>query len=169
MSEKTSLREFIEKHYQLIATIGVFGALTALFIRLENLPHLAFITLMIFVLLTWELMDSFPEIEMPFKSSMKLMIFEFLIIALLMAVGWFILDTYVRIYHRPFTLTMLLGLYLVISAKIIEKVKLFERLHKKLKGELYRLIRFVILFVIIGIVMVLASISANYLWDLVPS
>lgn len=168
-NEKISLKDFIKENYPLIATIGVFGALTTLFVRLEELPHLAFITLMIFVVLTWELLDLFPEIEVPFRSSMKLMVFEFLMIILLMVVGWYILDTYVRIYYRVFTLTSLLGIYSVITIKVLEKLRLFGRVHTKVKGELYKLIRFFMLLTIFGIIIVLAGYSANYLNDLIES
>lgn len=169
MNEKVSLRDFLKKNHPLIATIGVFGALTALFMRFEKVPFLAFITLMILVLLMWELFDLFPEIEVLFRSSMRLMIFEFLMIALLMAIGWFILDTYIRIYYRPFTFTVFLGLYAVVSVELFEKIRLSERIHKKVRGKPYRLIRSLIVFTLVAITMKLADYSANYIVDLIEN
>ena len=169
-SGKITLKDFIHNHYSLVATIGVFGALTALFVRFENVPHIAFITLMILIVLVWELLDSFPEIGVPLASSMKLILFEFLMIALLMSVGWLMIDTYVRIYYQPFTLTVFLGLYLLISAKTIEKTRFLDRIHRRVENhELYASIRFVIFIVVVGTVMELARISANFLWSLFPS
>ena len=165
--EKVRLVQFIKDNYPLIATIGVFGALTTLFVRLDELPHLAFISLMIFVVLTWELLDLFPEIEVPFTSSMKLMVFEFLIIILFMVVGWYILDSYVRIYYRIFTLTTLFGIYSVITIKVLERLRLFGIVHRKLKGEGYKVARFFMLIMIFIIIIFSAIYSSYYLNNLI--
>lgn len=169
MDQKVELKDFISKHYQLIATIGVFGALTALFVRFEGVQDIAFISLLIFFVLMWELTDSFPEIKIPLTSSLKLLIFEFLMIILLMAVGWYILVTYVSVYYEMFAFAIFLGLYSMISMKIVLKIRLFERIHDKIEGEPYRFVRFILLLVIFGIVMVLSSNSANLLINLIEN
>jgi hypothetical protein len=167
MSEKLELKDFIEKYYHLITVIGVFGALAAFFVKLEGFEYIAFMPMLIFFVLMWELLDSFPEIEVPFKSSIKLLIFEFLMIVLLMAVGWYVLVAYISVYYKPFALIFFLGLYALISVKIIVKVRLFERINERVKGEPYGFIRFVLLLVIVGIVMLLASYSANFVTSLI--
>jgi len=169
MSNKVELRDFVEKHYQLIATIGVFGAITALFIRLEGFENVAFIPLMIFFVLMWELIDSFPEIEIPLRSSVKLVIFEFLMIIFLMVVGWFIFVEYVSMHYKIFALVLFLGIYSLVTLKILGKFRLFERIRNKVKGEPYGFIRFILLLVIVGIILVLASYSANFIIDLIES
>jgi len=167
MSEKIHLKDFIKDHYSLIATIGIFGALTAFFVNLEGVQDIAFIPLMIFFVLMWELMDSFPEIEIPLTSSIKLLAFEFLMIILFMAVGYYLLVTYVSIYYKIFSLVGFLGVYSYISMKILLRIRFFERINSKVKGELYRFIRFILLLLIVGIIMVLSSYSGNLIINLI--
>jgi hypothetical protein len=161
MTEKVELKKFVQDHYPLIATIGVFGAITALFVRLEGFEDVAFIPMMIFFVLMWELIDSFPEIEVPLKSSVKLLVFQFLMIIFLLAVGWFILTEYVSVYYKIFALALFLGIYSVATLKIFEKLTLFERIRNKIKGELYGFIRFILLLSIVGVILVLATYSAD--------
>lgn len=167
MTKKVGLSEFIKEKYPLIATIGVFGAVTALFLRLEGIEDIAFITLMIFLVLMWELLDSFPEIGVPLKSSIRLVIFQFLIIVFLMAVGWYIIVTYIVIFYRAFAFALLLGLYTAVFMIGIHKVRLSERIQQKVKGKLYSLIENLILIVAILVIMILASYSADFIIALV--
>lgn len=169
MTEKVSLGDFIREKYPLVATIGVFGAVTALFSRLEGIGDIAFVTLMIFFVLMWELLDSFPEIKVPLKSSIRLLIFQFLMILFLMGVGWYILVTYVSVYYELFLLAVVLGVYSLISIEIIVRIRLFERIHNEIKGELYGIIKFILLLFIVGIVFVSGANSASFIIGLFES
>lgn len=123
VTDRKELNEFIKSNYQLSATIGVFGALAAFFVRLVGFEQIALIPLMIFFILMIELIDDFPEIAIPLKSSVKLLAFEFLMVGLLIAIGWYILTEYVTVYYGVFVLVFFLSIYAGISIKIIQKVR----------------------------------------------
>jgi len=169
MSKKVNLKDFIDDHYRLIATIGVFGALTAFFGNLEGFQDIAFLPLMISFVLMWELMDCFPEIEVPLKTSVKTLIFFFLMIILFIAVGWYILVTYVTAYYRIFVVFALLGLYSLIFVKIEMRIRLFKRIHSKVDGELYGFIRFILILVIFGVILVATDYSADFIISLIET
>jgi len=163
MTEKITLRKFICDNYPLIASLGVFGALTTLFTRFENAPYLSFISFAIFFVLTWEFVDSFPEIEM---SSIRFIAFEFLTVALFIFVGYYIFTTYVAIFWKLFVFLSLLVVYSAISITLYLRLKLSERIQKKIpEGRLRSIAKMVILLSVMLVLMFLAINSANYIID----
>lgn len=167
MSKKVSLREFIKENYHLVATIGVVGALTALFTRLEEASYLAFITFMMFILLTWELLVSFPKSE---EASLNVTLFEYLVMGLLFALGMFVINAY-KVYLAMLSPIFFFGLYSVVSIKLIQKFKLFERIRERTPQDkpYSSIIRGLILFTVVGITLYLAMLSANYVINLIKT
>lgn len=161
MSEKITLRKFIQDNYYLIASLGVFGALTTLFTRFTDAPYLSFISFAIFFVLTWEFIDSFPEIEM---SSIRFVAFELLAVALFIFVGLYIFATYVTAFWELFVFLTLLAVYSAISITIYLRLKLAERIQQKIpEGRLRSIAKMVILLGVMLALMFLAIQSSNYI------
>lgn len=91
MSEKVSLKQFVDDNYPLIASMGVAGALTAFFTRLENADLLAFMSFLMFAVLILELAEMFPEIE---RATLKLNLFKIFSLALFVLAGFYVLEAY---------------------------------------------------------------------------
>jgi len=163
MSEKVTLKKFICDNYPLVASLGVFGALTTLFTRFTDAPYLSFISFAIFFILTWEFIDSFPEIEM---SSIRFVAFEVLAITLFIFVGLYIFTTYVTALWKLFVFLSLLAIYLAISIMLYLRLGLFERIWKKIpEGRLQSIVKIVILLSVVFVLVFLATQSANYIID----
>ncbi len=90
MDEKKDLRWFIQENYKLLTAMGVFGGLTTLFTRLENASYLAFLSLMMFLVLSYEVWTAFPKS----KTAITLIIFENLSLTLVGGVLVYILLYY---------------------------------------------------------------------------
>lgn len=164
MSERIELREFIKENYQLIATIGVFGALTALFLRIEGFELIAFIPLMIFVVLMIELLVSFPKILLPLEgTSYRLAFFYALLMLLLVGVSWYVLVEYVTVYYQIFLLSIFIGAYIYIGTMIEDRLKLFERLAKRVGRRLFFTIQFIVMFFIAGTGLIVAFYLTNWI------
>jgi len=80
-----------------------------------------------------------------------------------MAVGYYILIAYVRIYFELCLFIIFLGLYSYISTKIWVKTKPFVWIKKRVKGELYGFVRFILLLAIVGGLFYLSIQSVNIL------
>ena len=91
MNKKTELKEFIDDNYRLIAIIGVFGGLTAYFSNIKTI-ELSFFCFLIFLVLSWELLNSFPE-EL---YSMNLILFSLFLGLLILYTMIHILETYME-------------------------------------------------------------------------
>jgi hypothetical protein len=89
MSEKMSLRDFIGDNYRLIATMGLAGALTALFMRLERAEYLFVICSVMFVLLNLKLLMAFGRIK---KPSLSMRIFQVFLLLLFFYVAYYLLQ-----------------------------------------------------------------------------
>ena len=162
LSEKVTLKKFICDNYPLIASLGVFGALTTLFTRFTDAPYLSFISFAIFFILTWEFIDSFPEIEM---SSIRFVAFEFLTVALFIFVGLYIFTTYVATFWKLFVFLSLLVVYSAILITLYLRLKLSERIQKKIPEGKLSIAKMVILLSVMLVLMFLAIYSANYIID----
>jgi hypothetical protein len=161
---KITLRSFIEKNYQLITSIGVFGALTTLFTRLENASYLSFVTFAMFFILTWEFVDSFPVIE---KSSIRFVAFELLTMILMVFVGYYIFTTYVTAFWKVFVFLSMLVLYPAISIVLYQRFKLSSRIQRRIpEGRLRSIGKMAFLLTSTIILLLAASFSANYIIDL---
>jgi hypothetical protein len=164
---KIALRNYIRENYQLIASIGVFGALTTLFTRLENAPYLSFVTFAMFFILTWEFVDSFPDME---KSSMRFIAFEMLTMILMIFVGLYIFTTYITAFWKLFVFLSMLVLYSAISIALSQRFKLYSRIQRRIPEGRLRSISKMALLLISTIALVLVSIfSANYIIDLIDA
>jgi hypothetical protein len=162
MSKRVELNDFIKDNYQLIATIGVFGALTALFVRIEGFEFIAFIPLMIFFVLTWELLDSFPDIKLPLKnSSYKLAIFEVLMIILLLGVAWFILAEYVTLYYQLILFAIFVSVFVYVPIAIVDRTKVYERIKNRIGKGSHKFLKIGSTVLLVGIAMILASYLTN--------
>jgi len=115
---KVSLKEFIDEYYHVIAVMGVFAALTALFIRLEGGEYLAFVTFIGFILLDWEIYSALIRI----KSSRRLLVFQIVLFNLLMFVSFYIVIFY-GLQLVGFLIPALLFIYGGAILKIISKMK----------------------------------------------
>lgn len=162
-NEKIALRSFIRENYQLIASIGVFGALTTLFTRLENASYLSFVTFAMFFILTWEFVDSFPDIE---KSSIRFIAFELLTMILMIFVGLYIFTTYVTVFWKLFVFLSMLVLYSAISIVLYQRFKLSSRIQRRIpEGRLRSIGKMAFLLISTIILLLAASFSANYIID----
>lgn len=84
-----SLRDFIGDNYRLIATMGLAGALTALFTRLKKAEYLVVICSVMFVLLNLKLLMAFGRIK---KPSLNMKIFQVLLLLLFFCVTYYLLQ-----------------------------------------------------------------------------
>ena len=84
-----SLRDFIGDNYRLIATMGLAGALTALFMRLKGAEYLFVICSVMFVLLNLKLLMEFRRIK---KPSLSMKIFQVLLFLLFFYVTYYLLQ-----------------------------------------------------------------------------
>lgn len=97
MSEKVSLREFINDNYRLIATMGLAGALAALFTRLKRAEYLVVICSLMFVLINLKLLMAFRRIK---KPSLSMKIFQVLLLPLFFYVAYYLLQvSYAQVYE----------------------------------------------------------------------
>lgn len=83
-----SLRDFIGDNYRLIATMGLTGALAALFARLKNAEYLVVICSVMFVLVNLKLLMAFRGIE---KPCLNMKIFRVLLLPLFFYVAYYLL------------------------------------------------------------------------------
>jgi len=157
MSEKMELRDFIKKSDRLLETIGVFGALTAFLAQLNGFEDLAVIPLMIFFLLIMELMESFPDMDMPLKTSVKLVAFESLMVGFVISVGYYILVRYVTVYCRVFSGFSFFALYSFIAIRVAQRTKLIQRINLKVKSQF---IRNLLLFAIVDFESMIVRLDA---------
>ena len=72
-----SLRDFIGDNYRLIATMGLAGALAALFTRLKRAEYLVVICSVMFALINLKLLMAFRRIK---KPSLNMKIFQVLLL-----------------------------------------------------------------------------------------
>ena len=92
MSEKVSLKQFIDENYRLFTAMGVTAGLTALFTRLENAEYLVFLSFVMFVLLEIELLLSLKGVK---ETSYNMALFKLLSLYLLVAVSTYIILFYI--------------------------------------------------------------------------
>jgi hypothetical protein len=159
MTEKKDIEYFINKHYRLITTMGVFGALTAYLSQLQGFADLASITFIIFIFLTWELFIKFPDAS---KSTLKLISLSLLVGILLVGVALLVLVKYVSKYYALFTLAFSFGIYSLLASKVSQRLRLFERLQKRINEKHYETVQMFVLLGIIVLVFVLGIFTANY-------
>lgn len=157
-TNKKDLEDFINDHYRLIASIGVFGALTAYLDKLGGFGDLASITLIIFLFLTGVLLDKFPDAA---NSSLKLLSFSLLVGVLLIGVAIFILVTYVTKYYKLFIFAFSLGIYALAASKISQQSRLFERLKNRIGKKHYENAQMLVLIGIILLVFLLGTYTTN--------
>jgi hypothetical protein len=158
MTERIELRDFIRDHYPLIATIGVFGALTALFVRIEGFEFIAFIPLMIFFVLMWELIDSFPEMQIPLKgASRRLAVFFVLMMILLIGIAWFIFVEYVISYYQIISFSLFICLSIYTAIAIEGRMALAERIGKRIGGKQYKFLKIISMLLLVLIAMLIAN------------
>jgi len=92
-----SLRDFIGDNYRLIATMGLAGALAALFTRLKNAEYLFVICSLMFVLTNLKLLMAFRRIKNP---SLSMKILQVLLFLLFFYVAYYLLQvSYAQIYE----------------------------------------------------------------------
>jgi hypothetical protein len=84
-----SLRDFIGDNYRLIATMGLAGALAALFARLRRAEYLVVICSVMFVLINVKLLMEFRRIKRP---SLSIRIFQVLLFLLFFYVAYHLLQ-----------------------------------------------------------------------------
>lgn len=152
------LKDFIKNNDKLLETIGVFGALTAFLAQLKGFEDLAVIPLIISFLLIMELMESFPDIDIPLKTSVKLAAFQFLMVGFFLSIGYYILERYVIEYYRLFSLFAFSGLYSFIAIKVAQRTKLIQQINLKVKSQF---IKNLLLLWIITIIFLLIFASTN--------
>jgi hypothetical protein len=123
MTEKSPFESYIDRHSKLIEVIGVFGALTAFFIQ-ANIDYVAIFTLLIFAILSAELMVSSKK-EIPFatETPLRMMAFAILLLALLVTVTLYFLITLAKTsaYFWIFVIASDLLLMVYVNAKITKK------------------------------------------------
>ncbi len=158
MSEETSLSQFVRNNSHLIASLGVFGALTTLFTKIDNAQYLSFVSFAIFFVLMWEFLEQFPEIKI---SSIRFIAFEMLTATLLIFVALYMFVTYVAVFWKLFVFMSIFVIYSAVSVYLYLKLKLFERIEKVRSEKMRSVTKIVILLAVMGVLMFLASISAN--------
>jgi len=84
-----SLRDFIGDNYRLIATMGLAGALAALFARLRRAEYLVVICSLMFVLTNLKLLMEFRRIK---KPSLSIRMFQVLLLLLFFYVAYYLLQ-----------------------------------------------------------------------------
>jgi hypothetical protein len=123
---KISLEQFIIDHYQMFTVLGVFGGLTALFVRLENAAYLSFLSFVIFVFLNLDLWVKFPKSE---KASLSLKVFEGLLQFLWILVAVYLIQAYPD-YVAALMPTFFMFIFGGIFLYTFNKFKLFEPIRK---------------------------------------
>jgi ABC-type uncharacterized transport system permease subunit len=99
-------------------------------------------------------------------SSIRFVAFEVLAITLFIFVGLYIFATYVTAFWKLFVFLSLLTIYSAISITLYLRLRLFERIRKKIpEGRLRSVVKIVILLSVVFVLMFLATQSANYLID----
>ncbi len=155
--EKVQIKKFIDDHHRIITIIGVFGALTGFFI-VNEIIFGAFFSLMIFLLLSWELWINFPKSE---KATYRLQMFEFFFIGLVLALGAYILE-FVFIKNKElipiFDIYVLFGSFCLLFIFLIDKTEIPAKVDKiAIKGKKFgSLIRAIVYLSILGIMFGLA-------------
>ena len=157
--EKKDIEYFINKHYKMITTMGVFGALTAFLTQLQEFSDLASVTLIIFLFLTWELLIKFPDSS---ESTLKLFSLGLLFIALLFGVGFFVLVRYVTKYYSLFALAFSFGIYALTASKVVQWSKLFERLKRRTGEKHYEKVQRLVLLGMVILLLILAIYTTDY-------
>lgn len=153
--KKISIEQFIKDHYQMFTVLGVFGGLTALFVKLENAAYLSFMSFLIFILINLELWVKFPKSE---EANLSLKIFEGLLQFLWILVAVYLVQAYpdyVAALMPTFFMLIFGGIFLY----IFNRFKLFEPI-RKISPPFRRrstIIRMVIGISVIGGVMLLSS------------
>lgn len=120
--KKETLSDFINANDKLLTTMGVFGALTALFTTIENGEILSFLSFFIFLVLGWELFSRFPKWRKWRESTIKLFIFRILSVVLVFGVAVYLLYSYLT-YFVLSLLEISLICLLVFGEIIIPKIK----------------------------------------------
>jgi hypothetical protein len=124
---KISLEQFIKEHSEMFTVIGVFGALTAFFARLENASYLAFFSFLIFILLDVDLWIRFPKSE---KAGWTLKIFEGFLQLYIALVGYYLIQVYPN-YVAPAMLAVFMVAFLAFFLFTINKYRLYEPLRRR--------------------------------------
>jgi len=139
MSQKVCLRDFVKENYPLIASMGVTGALTALFTRFENTEVLVVISFLMFVLLDLELWLAFQKVK---DASLNLEIFEMLTMILLINIGVYLLQTY-----GLYVVGVLISLSIIFITSIIGATKAFYRKFQRFL-DAHRVLKYTILMIL---------------------
>ena len=124
--KKISLEQFVKDHYQMFTVLGVFGGLTALFVRLENAAYLSFMSFLIFILLNLDLWVKFPKSE---EAGLSLKIFEGLLQFLWIFVAVYLVQAYPD-YVAALMPTFFMFIFGGIFLYVFNKFKLFEPIRK---------------------------------------
>lgn len=162
--KKVSLRQFIDENYHLFTVLGVFGALTAFFARLENASYLAFIAFAIFLVLDLQLWVMFPRSE---EASLSITIFEALFQFFVFAIFVYLAQTYETYVRASFSLIFVV-LYVGISIKLFQKFKLYKPIRKIIPQDKFygSVVRGLTFGIIVGGISVLGIVTGMFVADL---
>ena len=155
-----NLKIFIKQNDYLITVLGVFSGLSAFFTKFNN-PVLSFASLMIVVLLSWELWVEFPESD---SASTSLKLFEMFYIMIFFGLVFHILSVYKNVFIN-FSFLGFMVIYIYIFIKIFEKFKLFKFIRKFApEGKSYSpAIRGTVAIIFLALILLVALFSGNIL------
>jgi len=153
---KKDLKWFVKENYQLLTTMGVFGGLTALFVRLENASYLTLLSFLMFLVLSIEFWRSFPK---TFQSTYSLFVFENLSLALICSVAVYILAYYLMdfVVYLPFLIMVTVGFLLLTSLRVV--IAFFQRHKNTLATILLILVVASITFFILNTILYFLGLS----------
>jgi hypothetical protein len=153
LPRKVDLREFVKENYQLLASMGVFGGLTALFTRIENAEYLSFVSFMMFVVLGFELWAKFPIRK---EESLNLIIFEYLSYSLVLSVLG-----YVILYYGAYVFGALVGILIFLGGIILKSVRDFIEKHR-ITRKRFRVLAYVGLGLLAFVIGMLLAVLVAY-------
>jgi hypothetical protein len=111
--EDVTLKEFIDDNEKLLTTMGVMGALAALFTTIPNAEYLAFLSFFMVIVLDIEVVRVFYKIRKTRRWSATLIMFETALELLVVGILVFVIMTYPSYIGvlLAFPLGVLAGLY----------------------------------------------------------
>lgn len=163
--QKTTLREFIDKNYNLFTVMGVFAALTAFFTTLKNAEFLVAISFVIFLVLDLQIWVLFPRSE---SSSVSVVIFEGLIQLLSFFLLVYLYQIYIASYLRIVLPFVFFVIFAVVSVSLFQKLRLYENVRRI--ANFYKsfspIVRSFVFGSVIGLTFLFAFYVAQFLLNL---
>ena len=158
MNEKKDLKWFINDNFRLLTAMGVFGGLTTLFTRLENASYLTFLSLMIFLVLSFEFWRKLPK---TLQTTFSLVIFENLSLMLVVSVTVYIVVYYFMDFmtYLPTLTIVILGFLYLTSLRTV--IAFFQ--HHKTTSKVFRFFGYVLLLLSVVFATSFILILINYL------